>query len=350
VGAGADGIRAALVHFVGNAPRLVTYTSNGGAGTSVESADLSPTFAANANVDTAVSADGSYASAIVAFKTLYAAPTTAGAKAKVLDLSNAVFRPQRTAKGAVVSDLFNTSDTLPLLRQIDFVTATDQVLHGAAKAVTETQLPSGLYSTDVTIGATSVTQITAWRYVPGAGRTDVATAAISNANPPPSHPFATATTPDGSNYVVALEGTDAPAYYSQVYSVSLASGAAGFRPMRKADYWAVGGDAILGTQESGKLRLEDLSSGAKPAAEVPLPSALAQAKLRRVSRSGRVGFFELSDYDSTAKGFVTGFDALSDTGAHKTLWAPNLLGVIDEQAAWTDGIVLVLDDGFYFFR
>lgn len=352
VGAGADGIRSAMVRRAGAVSRLVTFASNGGAGVSVESAELSPAFAADANVETAVSADGGHAAAIVAFKTLYAAPATAGATANVLYLSNATFRAERTARGALVSDLFSSFDVKPRVRHVDFATALDQNLtHFPSATVATSQVGAAVYLSEIASSSSAVTGLSTWRFDAGKTPTAVATTVPTDGNPPAYGTYVARTTSDASNYVFSLDGVGTRASQQLVYSLSLTPAASAFRPVRVASAWAVGGEATLATVEGSTLRFEKLATTSGAPIEVPMAADLQQhGRLQGLTKDGRIGFFEVSIYDEIAKDFRLGIDSMNDAGVRRTHQTPQLVGALDFQPAWSDGLVAVLVDGFYFFR
>ncbi len=135
-----------------------------------------------------------------------------------------------------------------------------------------------------------------------------------------------------------------------MYSLSLPPASSTFRPVRVASGWALDGAATLATVEGAKLRFETFAPAAAPI-EVPLAGDLQQhGRLQGLSKNGRVAFFEISIYDEVLKTFRNGIDSTSDTGTRRTHQAPQLIGAFDYQPAWTDGLVAVLDDGYYFFR
>jgi hypothetical protein len=348
VDASAAGIRAVMVKRTGAAARLVTFSSDGGAGVSVESADLTPTFAANADVDAVTSGDGGHVAVIVAAKTLYAAASTAGATATVLNLSNARFRAERTPHGAFVTDLANVNDDKALLRHVDFTTALHQTLtHYPAGVVTASKVGASLLYSEITSSDTAATGLTTWRFDPGAPAASVANTVPTSGNTLHYGTFRAETTADLSSYVFSLDGTDNLKGQNLVYSVSLAPAAAAYRPARVARQWALGGAATLATIEGTTLRFENLSSGAVKTT----PFTDQTAQLTAVSVDGHLGFFEVLVYDATIHTFMTGIDVVSDAGGHRVLRAPqNDSAIGGFLPAWSDGLVAVLKDGFYFVR
>lgn len=347
VAASANGIRAVMVARTGAAARLVTFTSNGAAGGSVESADLTPAFAANANVEAVTSGDGAHVAVIVAFKTLYSAAATPGATASVLGLSNASFRAERTPHGAFVSDLFSSSDEKPLLRHVDFTTALDENLtHFPAGVVTTSKVGASLLYSEVASSDTAATKLTTWRFAPGAAAVSVATTVPTNGNTLHYGTYRAEATADLSSYVFSLDGTGALQNQDLVYSVSLAPAGAAYRPVRVSWGWSLGGASTLVTLEGTTLRFEDLSSGAVKTTPFTTPSATLSA----ASGDGHLAFFEIKAYDTATKSFTTGIDAVSDAGVHRVLRAPQHDSSLDFRRAWTDGLVAVLEDGVHFLR
>lgn len=350
VGPGRGDLRAALVSrdAKGDA-RIVTYASDAGAGTSVQSAVLSPAFAKSADVSVAIGEDGTHAAALVAFQTLYAVETTAGGAAITRPFSSAGVRGA-LPRGALLTDVAWQGDP-PSWYAVDFPTGATTRLDEVSRFIkgnTVVAMPGGVrLFTRLRDGVDSLAELAVFRFAPGRDPVSLGIATPKDANMFRYQSEAAAkVSPDGSQYAVAIGGINVLGGKGLLYTVALDT-SAGLRPLRVIDSptsFALGGDAILATREGGRARFEDLR-GRTPPTSHPVPTiANGNEELAALSRDGHRAYFRRLEWNGSSP--VWGADSVDDRGAVRSHRAAQAGGPSGPYfPAWTDGVVAVTQEG-----